>query len=191
MKYLEKRHAQLSNVLAPQRSTPLNSQSHPILGLAIWGVSSSTPLSPRGSLNYSPVNISLFSVLLDQTLPSGHFSLQPWSIIKGLLWSGASQLKTLHKLSDIIFYSALFQHLNNNIEQRKIACAWTFQRKVRKPYWYKWAVYQQGSLTSSCFQSTFCMNKIVYTHTHTHKLYNGLCGEQLWWWWMRVLTVSN
>lgn len=44
------------------------------------------------------------------------FSLQPWSAIKGLLWSAASQLKTLHKPPNIMFYSASFQHLNKNVD---------------------------------------------------------------------------
>lgn len=57
---------------------------------------------------------ALFSALFYQTQPSGRIPAQPWSVIKGWLWSAASQLKTLHKLPHIMFYSALFRYLNYN-----------------------------------------------------------------------------
>lgn len=108
--------AQSSNLLAPERSVLFESSVTSNLSAHRLGVSSAAQLSTSllSTILPSISHPALFSILSYQTQPSGRISVQPWSVIKGWLWSAASQLKTLHKLPHIMFYSVLFQHLNNN-----------------------------------------------------------------------------
>lgn len=90
------------------------------------GASSATQLSTSvlSAILPSIPHPARFSVLLYQTQPSGRISAQPWSVIKGWLWSAASQ--TLHKLPHM-FYSVLFQHLNYNfLPQKHCFCVYVY-----------------------------------------------------------------